>query len=184
MSSLPTDVDWHLPRRSWDTHVHVFDPANYPYASTRSYSPLTTTYDSLLSFNARISTDHMVGNIVLVQPSPYGADNSLILEILANHDEAKQGRRLRSIAVIDLETVQDEELTRMHKLGVRGIRINAEASRNASRSDELRSAISKGAWRVAGQKDWKCQLFISGEIWDRTSLTSSFVQTQTCQNIC
>ncbi|MBV1732206.1 MAG: amidohydrolase family protein, partial [Hydrogenophaga sp.] len=59
-----------------------------------------------------------MGHLVLVQPSVYGTDNSLILRALA-----REPGRHRGVAVVDT-AVTDAELDRMHQLGVRGVRFN------------------------------------------------------------
>ena len=61
-----------------DCHVHVFDPARFPYAAERSYTPSPAPLDALLSFQARLG----MGRTVLVQPSAYGDDNRALLDAL------------------------------------------------------------------------------------------------------
>ena len=56
---------------------------------------------------------------MLVQPSTYGTDNRWHLEALRDLGP----ERTRMVAVVNTE-VTDEELRRMHGLGVRGIRFN------------------------------------------------------------
>lgn len=175
--SLPhkaTESDCRLPRHSWDSHVHIFDPTNYPYAETRSYSPEAASYSALNAFNANLTSTHTPQHIVFVQPSPYGTDNSLIIDLLKNYTTEKcvgnDDRLLRAIAVFDPDQVSDEQLEKWNSLGVRGFRINTEASGNHNGTDYefLASRIIKASERVK-KWDWKCQLFISGEDWDRTS---------------
>lgn len=166
------DIDWRLPRHTWDSHVHVFDPTHYPYAESRSYSPETALYSSLLDFNTNLTATYEPQNFVLVQPSPYGTDNSLILNLLKSHKEkncnAKNDRDLRAITVFDPDQTSDEQLAQWNMLGVRGFRINTEASGNINGTDYevLKERILKAAQRVK-RFGWKCQLFISGEDWDR-----------------
>ncbi|KAB2576676.1 3-methylitaconate isomerase [Lasiodiplodia theobromae] len=160
-----SDVAWHLPQGSWETHVHVFDP-RYPYSPERQYTPVSALYDELLDFNSNLSVADLPGNIVLVQPSPYGSDNSLILDLLRNHSLTQQSNLLRAITVIDPDNVTDEELHEMNALGVRGIRINTQAANSTETAEELRKNITAAVERVKGFNNWKCQLYISGDSWD------------------
>lgn len=107
-----------LPAGACDCHAHLFGPTTkYPYQQNRSYTPPDASfneYQRLLSF---LGFDRAV----LVQPSVYGTDNRRLMDGL----KQAQDRNLewRGIAVLNTET-SDEEIARLHELGVRGIRIN------------------------------------------------------------
>src|SRR3546814_2846987 len=60
---------------------------------------------------------------VLVQPSAYGTDNTLLLDCLAAHPE-----RLRGIAILDLDRTDDRRLAELRQTGVRGLRFNTRGS--------------------------------------------------------
>jgi predicted TIM-barrel fold metal-dependent hydrolase len=145
--------------------VHVFQPAEYPYTSSHAYSPVPASYSTLLDFERSLTANAKSQNIVLVQPSPYGTDNSLIMDLLAKHSPGKEKQEMRAIAVIDPEMVSDEELDKMQKLGVRGIRLNAEATGQQVDFAKISAQILASAKRVSKYKHWKCQLFISGNNW-------------------
>ena len=163
-------VDWHLPRHAWDCHVHVFDPTNYPYAPSHAYSPVPAPYSTLLAFEGNLSVNAQPQNIVLVQPSPYGTDNSLILDLLEQHSSSNEKQRLmRGISVIDPKNITDAQLERQQQLGIRGIRVNAEATGNVTDYAAVGRQIAASADRVAKYKQWKCQLFIAGDVWDGKS---------------
>jgi 2-pyrone-4,6-dicarboxylate lactonase len=102
-----------LPIGTCDTHFHVF-AADAPLASPRSYTPRMEEIDGWLA----LSESFGIATGVLVQPSVYGLDNSVLLDALARH-----GERLRGIVVISPQT-SDAKLRQMDELGVRGIRIN------------------------------------------------------------
>jgi predicted TIM-barrel fold metal-dependent hydrolase len=95
----------------WDCHVHVFE------AGTTSPSHYAPTHHPLERIEA-LAAEHGFGHLVLVQPSVYGADNSLMLAAL----DKERGRH-RGVVVVDAP-VSDAELQRWHALGVRGIRCN------------------------------------------------------------
>ncbi|WCM93873.1 amidohydrolase family protein [Acidovorax sp. NCPPB 2350] len=96
----------------WDAHVHVFDSA----APTQPghYRPAHQPLERIEALAAA----HGVGRLVLVQPSVYGTDNTVMLQALA----ARPGVH-RGVAVVD-GGIADAELDRMHALGVRGVRFN------------------------------------------------------------
>ena len=96
----------------WDCHVHVFDAA----APSRAghYRPV----DRPLAQIEGIAHEHGVRHLVLVQPSVYGTDNTVLLNALA----LEPGRH-RGVAVVS-DDVADAELDEMHAAGVRGVRLN------------------------------------------------------------
>ncbi|MFO1328826.1 MAG: amidohydrolase family protein [Rubrivivax sp.] len=96
----------------WDCHVHVFDASAPAHAG--HYRPAHRPLSEIEALAQR----HGVGHLVLVQPSVYGSDNSLMLRAL----QAAPGRH-RGVAVVE-PSIGDDELDRMHALGVRGVRFN------------------------------------------------------------
>lgn len=102
-----------LPAGAIDCHFHVF-AQDAPLAPVRSYTPRLATLADWMEFarSARIERG------VLVQPSVYGFDNSVLLTALKARPD-----RLRGIVVLE-STVSDTELERLNGQGVRGIRIN------------------------------------------------------------
>jgi predicted TIM-barrel fold metal-dependent hydrolase len=96
----------------WDCHVHVFRSA----APVRAghYRPV----DRPLAQIEATAADHGVRRLVLVQPSVYGRDNTLLREALA----VEPGRH-RGVAVV-ADDVGDAELDELHAAGVRGVRLN------------------------------------------------------------
>lgn len=108
-----------LPGNACDCHFHIFGPLDrFPYLEDRSYTPPAapeSAYRHLL---------HTLGfrRAVYIQPSVYGTDNSRLVQLL---DDAKTDRDIawRGVAVVDA-SVSDDELARLHALGVRGVRLN------------------------------------------------------------
>ena len=96
----------------WDCHVHVF-AADAPVREGH-YRPV----DRPLAQIEAVAAAHGVHHLVLVQPSVYGSDNSLLLQAL----RAEPGRH-RGVVVVD-DAVDDTELAAMHTCGVRGVRLN------------------------------------------------------------
>lgn len=104
-----------LPAGSCDCHMHVFGPVDrFPLSPKRGYTPVPVTLDDYEQVMQALGIDRAV----VVQPSVYGADNTALLDALAQRPE-----RLRGVAVVD-PGVSDAALQALHDRGVRGIRIN------------------------------------------------------------
>ena len=64
----------------WDCHAHVFGPyGRFPLAPDRSYTPPEATLEEYLAMLDRLGLSHGV----LVHPSAYGEDYSLLFNALA-----------------------------------------------------------------------------------------------------
>jgi predicted TIM-barrel fold metal-dependent hydrolase len=104
------------PALSCDAHFHVFgDAGRYPARDPKlRYKPPLAPLEDYLRMAQALGFQRFV----FVQPSAYGRDNSCMLDAMR-----EVGSRCRGIVDID-EDVPDEELSRLHALGVRGVRIN------------------------------------------------------------
>ena len=100
------------PPAGWDCHVHVFDGAGA--APGAHYTPVPRPLAQIES----VAQAHGCGHLVLVQPSVYGSDNTLMLHAL----RASQDRH-RGVVVLHGEE-SDAQLDAMHAAGVRGARFN------------------------------------------------------------
>lgn len=105
-------VDEQAASPQWDSHVHVFDGAA-PVAAGH-YRPVHRPLAAI----EKLAQGHGVSRLVLVQPSVYGTDNTVLLDAL----RAGQGR-YRGVVVLAPD-VDDAALDDMHALGVRGVRFN------------------------------------------------------------
>jgi predicted TIM-barrel fold metal-dependent hydrolase len=105
-----------LPEGSCDCHAHVIGPAaRYPMSAQRIYTPPDCT---AASYRAMLSVVG-ISRAVLVQPSIYGSDNRLLLDVLGQADPALW----RGVAVLAGD--EDEaQLLALHQAGVRGARVN------------------------------------------------------------
>ena len=112
-----------LPAKSCDCHAHICGPADqFAYAATRVYTPPDALLPSYLALLGTLG----IARAVLVQPSIYGADNTVLLAAL---DEL--GESARGVAVVNHD-VGDAELGRLHASGVRGVRLNLVDVKNPS----------------------------------------------------
>ena len=104
-----------LPSGACDTHAHIMGPkARYAYSPTRIYTPP----DCLLPDYLRMLATLGVERAVLVQPSVYGTDNTVMLEAMK-----AAGNRFRGVAVV-ADSVSGAELKKLDAAGVRGVRVN------------------------------------------------------------
>src|SRR5215210_2786159 len=104
-----------LPQHACDTHAHICGPMErHPYSDRRVYTPP----DALLPAYRHMLETLGVERAVLVQPSVYGSDNTVMLNAMA-----QLGGHCRAVAVVG-DDVSDAELKRLHDAGVRGVRVN------------------------------------------------------------
>ena len=99
-----------------DSHVHIVGPADiYPQSPTRTYLAQAAPLDELLA----LAVPRGIERFVIVQPSFYGADNTVLLESL----DALGGRG-RGVAVVDHDTIAKATLATYAARGVCGLRLN------------------------------------------------------------
>jgi predicted TIM-barrel fold metal-dependent hydrolase len=147
----------------WDCHVHVFDTS----AAVRPGHYLPSRHP--LSEIEPLARRSGIGHLVLVQPSVYGMDNSVMLQALA----AGQGRH-RGVAVVD-PTIRDDELDRLHAAGVRGVRFNLVSP--AGHPGDVRSDLLRLAPRLR-DRDWHVQWYVPAS--DLCRLVTWQAETRLC----
>jgi predicted TIM-barrel fold metal-dependent hydrolase len=104
-----------LPPLACDSHAHILGPASrYAYSPTRTYTPP----DALLPAYEHLLKTLGLARAVLVQPSVYGSDNTVMLDAMK-----AAGNRFRGVAVVN-EDISQGELRQLHDAGVRGVRFN------------------------------------------------------------
>jgi len=114
----PTPPSFDVPAGACDCHTHIFGPDDrFPLSPQRLYTPGPASIENLNALHKAIYVDR----VVVVHPSPYGADNAVTIDALR-----KMGALARGVAVID-ETTTDAMLGDMHAAGVRGVRVNIES---------------------------------------------------------
>ena len=108
------EPEFKAPRKSCDSHFHVFGPAErYPYGTDLRYKPPYAPLDEFLAFSRGLGFERWV----IVQPSAYGRDNACMLDAM----KTLPGSR----GIVDVhEDVPDAELEALNAVGVRGVRIN------------------------------------------------------------
>ena len=115
----PRTPDVGLPNGAIDTHVHVFED-RYPLSPARGYNPPESTLADLKHLHDTLGVDR----VVFTQPSPYGVDNSAIMEGMAALNGATPGRA-RAVMACTMD-ISDHELADFDAAGVRGVRLNTD----------------------------------------------------------
>jgi predicted TIM-barrel fold metal-dependent hydrolase len=138
-----------VPTGSCDAHFHVFEPG-YPQVPNPLYTFPDGTLDQYLAM-----TDFLgISRMVLVQPTFYGTDNTLTLDVLT-----RLGSRGRAVVRIE-EDITDAELDRYDELGVRAIRLDLFARADQPTADII-AYIRRMARRTA-PRDWHLQFYTPG----------------------
>jgi predicted TIM-barrel fold metal-dependent hydrolase len=128
--------------------VHVFDSAApvRPGHYVPAHRPLAAI--------EQLAAAHGVGHLVLVQPSVYGTDNSVMLAALA----AGQGRH-RAVVVVE-PGIADRELDRLHAQGVRGVRFNlVSPAGHSGGADQVAADLYALAPRLL-ERGWFVQWYV------------------------
>lgn len=133
------------PAGATDCHFHLYDN-RYPPAPGGLPAPDASPAD-YRALQARLGTTRGV----IVQPSLYGVDNRPTLDGLA-----VLGPDFRAVAVVNT-SVTDDELHRLHALGVRGIRFNL-AQAGATTLDMVEPLS-----RRVDALGWHCQVNMPGD---------------------
>lgn len=121
-----------MPAGACDCHAHILGPAaRHPYAAARVYTPP----DCLLpAYQAMLSTLGL-SRAVLVQPSVYGTDNTVMLQAIR-----AGGAGFRGVAVVDW-AVGEAALEKLDAAGVRGVRVNVVDTRERKGALPLRRIV-------------------------------------------
>jgi predicted TIM-barrel fold metal-dependent hydrolase len=150
-----TAVTFQVPMGACDCHVHVFgDPARYPFAPNRTYTPPPATTPELRRLLDALRLDR----VVVVQPSVYGTDNRCTVDAIR-----ELGERARGVAVIGGDT-PDASLDDMARAGIRGIRLNL-AQAGVSDPAAARQRFRDAGARARGMK-WHIQINTSLKVID------------------
>ncbi|UUX95017.1 amidohydrolase [Aquabacterium sp. J223] len=105
----------------WDCHAHLFGPYDrFPLAAERSYTPPEAT---LAQYEAVLARQALTGG-VLVQPSAYGGDASLLMHALSRRP------LLRGVLVARAGTALD--LAALRRRGVRALRFSQRSGQDAN----------------------------------------------------
>jgi predicted TIM-barrel fold metal-dependent hydrolase len=150
MPSERSAPSFKVPLGACDCHVHVFaDPAKFPFAEKRIYTPPGASVDELLQLQKSLHLDR----VVVVQPSVYAADNSCTVDAVR-----RMGKRARGVAVIDKST-SAAAIDDMAAAGIRGVRLNLETNTAGKFDpDAAKALLDTTAKQIAG-RGWHVQFY-------------------------
>jgi len=122
-----------------DCHVHVYD-SRYPVAPGARLRPPDASADDYRQVQRLLGTQR----VIVVTPSTYGTDNASTTDAIA-----ALGRGARGVAVVAAD-VADDELARLHRAGIRGVRLNLTLPAPVSLDDlpTLAARIAAYGWHV------------------------------------
>lgn len=141
-----------LPPRAADCHMHVLGPFDrFALAPERAYN----VAEASLAAHERMKVQVGLERTVFVQASGHGTDNRAMLAALAG-----LGARGRGVAVVAAQTPL-AELQRMHKAGVRGVRLNLYTIGGRHPGDP--PALLRSYERLIAPLGWHLQLFCAPE---------------------
>ncbi|HZP78744.1 MAG TPA: amidohydrolase family protein [Pseudolabrys sp.] len=111
----PKRPDTLPPPGAWDTHAHVFGPADkFPYTEGRGYTPPDAPVERYLKL-----LDHLgFAYGVVVQGNAHGYDNRVVLDALTRFPQ-----RLRGVIITDAR-IAPQTLRDWHARGLRGLRFH------------------------------------------------------------
>src|SRR5215831_15955956 len=101
-----------------DCHVHVIDPANFPYGRDIAYKPTGQEIGTTAQYR-HVMACFGIKHALLVQPnSGYGGDNSCMLDAIATGEG-----RFKGIAIVDMDA-DVATLKRFQAQGIIGVALN------------------------------------------------------------
>ena len=144
-STVKTPVNFEIPPGACDCHVHVFDPAQFPYDPARIYTPPEASLEDLRNLEVALGIDR----IVVVAPSVYGTNNACTVDAVR-----RIGPRARGVVVLAPQ-VTSWELDDMTAAGIRGARVNLETTQETDH-DKAKRALATVAEQLR-DRDWHIQ---------------------------
>ncbi len=105
-----------VPAGAIDAHVHLFDPARFPFSPEAPYQPPPSECGSEADLGLALDAHGFAGALLVNPSSGYGDDNACMLHALANGRE-----RYRGIARVPLG-VRRSRLSSLAARGVAGVR--------------------------------------------------------------
>ena len=143
-----TPIQFDVPERACDCHVHVFgDPGRFPFAASRTYTPESASAAELLAIHRALH----ISRVVIVQPSVYGTDNSCTLDAMKQYGTAARG------IVVLPSAMRSTTLDDMERAGIRGVRINLGTAGDTN-LDEARHRLKSAIQQIRDRK-WHAQVY-------------------------
>ena len=145
----PNTPKYPFPNGACDTHAHICGPeASVLYHPDRIYTPP----DALLPAYEFMLKTLGVERMVLVQPSIYGEDNSVMLQAMRETSMPARG-----VAVVPMD-IEQVELEALHQEGIRGVRFNLVDVKNPTAGLPL-AELTAFAKRIKPM-DWHVEFLV------------------------
>lgn len=151
MTTPPRPLAERIPPGAWDSHMHVLDVENYALSPAAMYRPNSHSLQEALSFEAQVG----IRNIVLVQPSIYGLDNTCLIDTLRDLGP----ERGRGVVAFDPPAMTPDTLREWHDLGVRAVRLNVQSNELTVDAQELADQLHEYA-DVVRPFGWAVQVYV------------------------
>jgi 2-pyrone-4,6-dicarboxylate lactonase len=112
----PRPPQFPVPDMSWDCHIHLFGPVSqFPFEGSSPY----VSDDALPEDYLRVQKQLGLRRAVIVSAGGYGKDYRHLQSVLTRFGEHFRG------IILPRDDLQASEVTALHRLGVRGIRMFA-----------------------------------------------------------
>jgi predicted TIM-barrel fold metal-dependent hydrolase len=135
----------------------VIEPEKYPFPKD-VIPPHEATMEQALTNSERLG----IPNMVFVQISTYGTDNTWLLDALKKVGSAKG----RGIVVFNPEQIDSQTLQLWHNLGVRGVRLNLRSTKSSLSPADIRTVLHKYAEKLRPMKTWSIGLYADMKMLD------------------
>ena len=127
--------------------------SKYPLSPDANYK---LAHDHTLDDALKYYSKWGVRNMVFVQPSIFGKDNSCLLdglrEVTLDHG--------RGVVEIDPSDYSPEQLREWHDLGVRGVRVNFVSTGRDPSPDEIAAELEAYAKAIRPLKTWEIEVYM------------------------
>jgi D-galactarolactone isomerase len=146
------------PANATDCHHHIYD-SRFPADPKATLRPPDASVEDYRGLQKLIGTQRNV----IVQPSTYGTDNSLLLEAMGQFGLAAT----RAVAVVDT-SVTDAELKKLDAAGVRGIRFNLaqQGATTIEMVEPLSQRVNALGWHIQINAPAD-RIVAAEEVWNR-----------------
>ncbi|KAK2759105.1 hypothetical protein FQN54_003204 [Arachnomyces sp. PD_36] len=148
--------------------MHVINPKKYPLPKNAK-TPQEATIAQALANAERLG----LPNMVFVQLSSYGYDNTWVLDSLKQVGP----ERGRGVVAFDPEHIDSQTLQQWHDLG-RGVRVNLRSSKTSLSKSEIQTLLRKYAEKLRPMNTWTIGLYADMEVLDHVQPLVSELQVK------
>jgi predicted TIM-barrel fold metal-dependent hydrolase len=145
-----------------DTHIHLFDPAKFPYHPRATYKPEASPLEPYLAF----VREAVISHVIIVHPEPYQDEHRYLEHCFANERPSGLFKGTCLLDPLDGRTpLRMREIARRFPGRIVAMRIHAMngpgepfAESGAIRNRDLRDPRIKAVWREAARLGMAIQM--------------------------